>query len=207
LSRKEGIPIMIAIAKTRVTFKDYLGYFDESDRKYELVDGELIPMAVASGKHCDIVDRIYRLIDAEIERQKKSWIVRQGQIAVRCPRGIGLDTARIPDLTIMLKQDWLSLQDREAVIDFDLSAPLLVIEVVSPSTKNTDYRAKRTEYAARDIPEYWIVDYSEGKISVLVASDGWFDVCEFFGSDLILSPTFPEIRLTPQQVFAMEFDH
>ncbi len=196
----------IAISKTRVTFKDYLGYFDESDTKYELVDGELIPMSVASGKHCDIIDRIYRLIDVEIERQKNPWIVRQGQIAVRCPRGIGLDTARIPDLTVMLKEDWISLQDREAVIDFDLNAPLLVIEVVSPSTKTVDYRAKRTEYAARDIPEYWIIDYFESKISVLVATDGWFDVSEFFGSEAIASPTFPEIRLTPQQVFTMNFD-
>jgi Uma2 family endonuclease len=196
----------IATSKTRVTFKDYLGYFDDSDTKYELVDGELLPMSVASGKHCDIIDRIYRLIDEEIERQKNQWIVRQGQIAVRCPRGIGLDTARIPDITVMLKQDWLSLQDREAVIDFDLSAPLLVIEVVSPSTKTIDYRAKRTEYAARDIPEYWIVDYIESKISVLVATDGWFDVCEFFGSEAIASPTFPEICLTPQQVFTIKFD-
>jgi Uma2 family endonuclease len=198
---------MIAISKTRVTFKDYLGYFDESDTKYELVDGELIPMAVASGKHSGIMKFLERVLDLEIERLGLPWIALQGTIAVRCPRGIGLDTARIPDLTVMLKQDWLSLQDREAVIDFDLSAPLLVIEVVSPSTKNTDYRAKRTEYAARDIPEYWIVDYSEGKISVLVASDAWFDVCEFFGSDLIVSPTFPEIRLRPQQVFAMGFGH
>jgi len=196
----------IAISKTRVTFKDYLGYFDESDTKYQLVDGELIPISVASGKHCDIIDRIYRLIDAEIERKEKPWIVRQGQIALPCPRGVGLDTARIPDITVMLKQDWLSLQDREAVIDFDLNAPLLVIEVVSPSTKTIDYRAKRTEYAARDIPEYWIVDYIESKISVLVATDGWFDVCEFFGSEAIASPTFPEIRLTPQQVFTMKFD-
>ena len=206
MSRKEGIPIMIAISKTRVTFKDYLGYFDESDTKYELVDGELIPMAVASGKHSGIMKFLERVFDLEIERLGLPWIALQGTVAVRCPRGIGLDTARIPDLTVMLKQDWLSLQDREAVIDFDLSAPLLIIEVVSPSTKNTDYRAKRTEYAARDIPEYWIVDYSEGKISVLVVSDGWFDVCEFFSSDLIVSPTFPEICLTPQQVFNMEFD-
>lgn len=193
----------IAISKTRVTFKDYLGYFDDSDTKYELVDGKLIPMSLATGKHCDIIDRIYRLIDAEIERKEKPWIVRQGQIAVRCPRGVGLDTARIPDITVMLKQDWLSLQDREAVIDFDLNAPLLVIEVVSPSTKNIDYRAKRTEYGARDIPEYWIVDDCEGKISVLVATDGWFDVCEFFGTEAIASPTFPEIYLTPDRVFTM----
>lgn len=190
----------IAIPKTRVIFNDYLKYFDESDTKYELVDGELIPMSVATGKHGETIDRLYRIIDAEIIRLSLPWVVRQGQIGVRCPRGIGLDTCRIPDLTVMLREDWLSLQEREAVIDFDLNAPLLVIEVVSPSTKSIDYRAKRTEYAARDIPEYWIIDPLEAKISVLVNADGWYDVAEFQAASPLISPTFPELVLTPDSI-------
>jgi len=195
--------MITAIPKTRVTFADYLTYFDRSDTKHELVDGELVPMAVATGKHGEIIDRLYRIIDAEIGRLDRSWIVRQGQIAVRCPRGLGLDTARIPDITVMLREEWLSLQEREAVIGFDLTAPLLVIEVVSPSTKSTDYRAKRTEYAARDILEYWIVDYLESKVSVLVSSDGWYDVSEFDAGNPIISPLFPELLLTPEQIFSI----
>jgi len=191
----------IAIAKTRVTFSDYLTYFDGSDTKYELVNGELVPMSLGTGLHGETIDRAYQKINAEIKRLDQPWIVRQGQIGVRCPRGIGLDTVRIPDLVVMQRDDWQSLQNREAVIDFDLSAPLLVIEVVSPSTKSIDYRAKRTEYAARDIPEYWIVDLLEGKISVLINGDGWYDVTEFYNGDRLISPTFPELQLTPQIIF------
>jgi len=188
-------------SKPRVTFADYLAYFDASDTKYELVDGELVPMSLGTGLHGEIIDRIYQEINIEINRIAQPWIVRQGQIGVRCPRGIGLDTVRIPDVVVMQLDDWQALQEREAMIDFDLSAPLLVIEVISPSTKNIDYRAKRTEYAARDIPEYWIVDPLEAKVSVLINSDGWYDVTEFFNSDLIISPTFPELQLTPQAIF------
>ena len=191
----------IAIAKTRVTFSDYLTYFDGSDTKYELVNGELVPMSLGTGLHGEIIDRAYQKINAEIKRLDQPWIVRQGQIGVRCPRGIGLDTVRIPDLVVMQRDDWQSLQNREAVIDFDLSAPLLVIEVVSPSTKSIDYRAKRTEYAAKDIPEYWIVDLLEGKISVLINGDGWYDVTEFYNGDRLISPTFSEIQLIPQIIF------
>ena len=191
----------IAIAKTRVTFSDYLTYFDGSDTKYELVNGELVPMSLGTGLHGEIIDRAYQKINAEIKRLDQPWIVRQGQIGVRCPRGIGLDTVRIPDLVVMQRDDWQSLQNREAVIDFDLSAPLLVIEVVSPSTKSIDYRAKRTEYAAKDIPEYWIVDLLEGKISVLINCDGWYDVTEFYNGDRLISPAFPELQLTPQAIF------
>jgi Uma2 family endonuclease len=194
----------IAIAKTtknakpRVTFADYLTYFDGSDTKYELVDGELVAMSLGTSLHGEAIDPTYQAINAEINRTTQPWIVRQGQIGVRCPRGIGLDTVRIPDVVVMQRDDWQALQEREAVIDFDLSAPLLVIEVISPPTKNIDYRAKRTEYAARDIPEYWIIDPLESKVSVLINSDGWYDVTEFFDSDLLISPTFPELQLTPQ---------
>ena len=190
-------------AKIRVTFADYLGYFDGSETRYELIDGELFAMAMGTGRHGEIIDKVYRKISTEIDRTAQPWIVRQGQIGVRCPRGIGLDTARIPDVVVMLRDEWQSLQDREAVIGFDLSAPLLVVEVVSPSTKTTDYRAKRTEYAARDIPEYWIVDPIEAKVSVLVLSDGWYDVTEFSNCDRLVSPMFPELQLMPQEIFAV----
>lgn len=185
-------------AKPRVTFADYLTYFDGSDTKYELVDGELVAMSLGTGLHGETIDRTYQAINAEINRTAQPWIVRQGQIGVRCPRGIGLDTVRIPDVVVMQQDNWQALQEREAVIDFDLSAPLLVIEVISPSTKNIDYRAKRTEYAARDIPEYWIIDPLESKVTVLINSDGWYDITEFFDSDRLISPTFPELQLTPQ---------
>ncbi len=194
--------MIIPPPKTRVAFADYLTYCDGSDTRYELVDGELIPMAVGTGRHGETINRIYRVFDTEIDRIANPWIVRQGQIAVRCPRGIGLDTARIPDVVVMLRDEWLSLQEKEAVIGFDLSPPLLVVEVVSASTKSTDYRAKRTEYAARDIPEYWIVDPLEAKISVCVISDGWYDLLEFQDDTPIISPTFPELQITPQQIFS-----
>jgi len=199
----------VAIAKTtpntksRVTFADYLTYFDGSDTKYELVDGELVAMSLATGKHGGITKFLERDLDSEIEHTGLPWIALQGIVGVRCPRGIGLDTVRIPDVVVMQRDDWQALQEREAVIDFDLSAPLLVIEVISPSTKNVDYRAKRTEYAARDIPEYWIVDPIEAKVSVLINSDGWYDVTEFYGDELIISPTFPELKLTPQTIFSI----
>ncbi len=188
---------------SRLTFADYLTYFDGSDTRYELVNGKLIPIAIGTGEHGETLNRIYKAFDSEIDKQSYPWTVMQGKVGVRCPRGIGLDTVRVPDVMVLHQDDWQSLRERKAVIDFDLSAPLLVIEVTSLSTKNVDYRAKRTEYAARDIPEYWIVDSTEAKVSVLINSDGWYDVTEFCNNDLIISPTFQELKLTPQSFFSI----
>lgn len=38
---------------------------------------------------------------------------------------------------------------------------VLVVEVMSPSSRLTDYRAKRDEYAWAGIPFYWIIDLDE----------------------------------------------
>jgi Uma2 family endonuclease len=35
----------------RLTFEEYLAYDDGTDKRYELVDGELIPMSLGSGQH------------------------------------------------------------------------------------------------------------------------------------------------------------
>ncbi len=47
----------------------------------------------------------------------------------------------------------------------------LVIEVVSPDDRRRDLVVKRREYARAGIPEYWIVDPTEGTISVLSLPD------------------------------------
>lgn len=55
------------------------------------------------------------------------------------------------------------------------TSPLLVVEVVSPDSVKRDYRHKRSEYAALEIPEYWIVDPLESKVSVLLWNDGLYE--------------------------------
>lgn len=75
-----------------------------------------------------------------------------------------------------------------------------MVEVVSESTKRTDYRAKRSEYSVLEIPEYWIVDPLEAKVTRLTLVEGWYDPTEYKRSDRIHSDRFPNLGLTAQQV-------
>lgn len=45
--------------------------------------------------------------------------------------------------------------------------PEIVIEVVSPSSEERDYREKREEYLALNIKEYWVVDLRREEMLVL----------------------------------------
>ncbi|MFM2303421.1 MAG: hypothetical protein RLZZ135_830, partial [Cyanobacteriota bacterium] len=125
----------------RFTFSEYLKYTDGTDRRYELVNGELIPMSLGTGQHGAIIKFIERILETEIVTFNHDWIVLPGLIGVRSPRGGRWDTCRIPDIAVIPSHQWQTLQTREAVIEFNEDPPLLVVEVVSESTKTVDYRA------------------------------------------------------------------
>jgi Uma2 family endonuclease len=191
----------MSISIDRLTFAEYLKYTDGSDRRYELVNGELILMSLGTGQHGAIIKSIEHNLETEIANQNRDWVVLPGLVGIRSPRGGKWDTCRIPDLVVIPSEQWRTLATREAVIEFTESPPILVVEVVSESTKTTDYRAKRSEYSILDIPEYWIVDPLLAKITVFTLDEGWYEPAEFQGSDLIQSLTFPALQLSFDNIY------
>ncbi|MDB9527477.1 Uma2 family endonuclease [Oscillatoria sp. CS-180] len=184
----------------RLTLNDYLTYDDGTDTTYELVNGELVPITLGMGLHGEIADFINTCFRNEIKRLGRDWVSKQMVIGIQSPRGDRWDTVRIPDVVVLPLNQWKELQNREAVIQLNEPPPLLVVEVVSESTKGVDYRAKRAEYSVLDIPEYWIVDPLSAKVTVLILTEGWYDATEFSRSDSVQSPTFPELRLTVETI-------
>lgn len=191
---------MTVITK-RLTFEKYLAYDDGTDTRYELVNGELVAMSIGSGQHGAIM-KFLRTFDAEIARLGWEWIALQAAIGVRSPHAGRWDTSRIPDLTIIPLAQWRGLRDREAVIELNEPSPLLVVEVVSESTKTADYRAKRVEYNVLDILEYWVIDPLERKVTVFRLVEELYEAAEFVESDQIQSLIFPELVLTVDQVLS-----
>ncbi|MGJ3246069.1 MAG: Uma2 family endonuclease [Elainellaceae cyanobacterium] len=190
----------MSIATQRLTLEEYLAYDDGSDRRYELVNGELLPMSLGTGRHGAIIKRLERIFDDEIERLQQPWIALAGTVGLQSPRGEAWDTVRIPDVTVLTLEQWEALQEREAVIRLNESPPLLVVEVVSESTKSTDYRAKRAEYSVLDIPEYWIADPLKEIVTVCTLLEGWYEAAESLSDGMIESPIFSGLNITANQV-------
>jgi Uma2 family endonuclease len=100
---------------------------------------------------------------------------------------------------------------KESTVTQGLSVPL-VVEVVSTNWRD-DYHKKYADYEEMGIPEYWIVDYAAlgsreyiGKPkqpTILICSldEGEYQVRKFRESVRILSPTFPDLNLTVQEIF------
>lgn len=90
-----------------------------------------------------------------------------------------------------------TIQGKSAVLELP---PLLTVEVVSTESVKRDYDKKLLEYAAFSIPEYWIVDPIEAKVTICLLTQERYNQTVFTGNQQIYSPTFTELKLTVQQV-------
>jgi Uma2 family endonuclease len=193
----------MTVATEKLTFAEYLNYDDGTDTLYELVEGELVPMSLGTGKHGGISKLLERSFDDESFRTGKNWTAQRFAVGIRSPRGGRWDTSRIPDVVVLPMEQWENLANKEAVIELNEPPPILVVEVVSESTQTTDYRSKRSEYAVLEIPEYWIVDPSQALVTVCILVEGFYDAIAFRGEERIISPTFPDLNLSAVQVLMM----
>jgi Uma2 family endonuclease len=195
----------MTIASKPMTLEEYLHYDDGTDTRYELVNGELIAMPTESELNNRIASFLFAYF---LQSGIPYYRLRMGaQIAVSGARA----TAREPDLLVLSEETVTALEGAtHCLITQDMPPPSLVVEVVSPKQESRDYRYKRTEYAARQIPEYWIVDPIAQKVTVLEWVDGLYEERVYQGSDAfgsavserIVSSLFPVLSLTAETLLS-----
>jgi Uma2 family endonuclease len=181
----------------RFTLAEYLAYDDGTDKRYELVNGELVEMPPEWDFNSQIASYLFaeflKVVSSRLIRCKRTEIVVGGVRA----------TARVPDLMVLTEELLLALrQSSRGTIAPDMPPPALVVEVVSPGKENEDrdYRYKRSEYAARGIAEYWIVDPERVQVVVLTWVDGLYEEAIYQDDERLVSQTFPTLELTAKQV-------
>ncbi|QFS47096.1 Uma2 family endonuclease [Nostoc sphaeroides] len=190
-----------------IAFEEFLNWKPDGDR-YELHDGVIVEMQPV-GDHEEINGFLAGEITLEFKRLKLPYIIPK-QALVKVP---DKESGYSPDV-IVINQNNLSAEPmwkKSSTVTQAASVPL-VIEVVSTNWKD-DYAHKLVDYETFGVPEYWIVDYlalggrryignpKQPTISVYCLVDGEYQVNLFRGSDRIISPTFPELNLTAEQIF------
>lgn len=120
----------------------------DDGKRYELIDGELVVTPAPRYAHQRAVLRLLLLFE--------SWFREVPSLEVlMSPADISLGEDEIlqPDVFVY------ATSDRHPVRDWrDISALLLVVEVLSPTTARYDRQLKRRRYQRAGVPEYWVVD-------------------------------------------------
>ncbi|NJN90022.1 MAG: Uma2 family endonuclease [Leptolyngbyaceae cyanobacterium SL_5_14] len=187
-------------SKTKLlTFEEYLAYSNDADTRYELVDGELVEMPPESEENLEIARKSLLELIRHVSVERVAWgteIEVTGRRA-RC---------RLPDLLVHTEASKAALAgSSRATLTRDMPPPALVIEIVSPGKANRDrdYRYKHTEYAAREIVEYWIVDPEEQRVTVCQWVDGQYEDTVYAGADQIQSSVIPSFAFTSAEIFCL----
>lgn len=183
--------------KARLTFEEYLSYDDGTDKHYEFVGGEVIEMPPES----PINSRISFFLAMEFAKllSQERICHKDTEIAVS---GTQVQT-RLPDLMVLSEELAAMLEGtNRGTITLEMPPPELIVEVVSPGKNNEerDYRYKRSEYAARGVAEYWVINPEESKITVFTLVAGFYEGEEYIGAMPIKS-RFEALQLTVEQVF------
>ncbi|NEO39579.1 MAG: Uma2 family endonuclease [Moorea sp. SIOASIH] len=187
---------MLEVTHKFKSFDEYLLYNNNSEKFYELFNGELIEMPPESGFNVEIATFLLIRFALLLGHRR---VRGQGlELEVR-----GEPKNRYPDLTIIREEHIQKLSKRNT-IRLSMSPPLLVVEVVSPGElqRERDYIAKRIQYQDCGIPEYWIVDPESQSILVLeLKGNTYTEVGSFSGDDLVLSSGFKDINLKVDEFF------
>lgn len=116
----------------------------------EWIDGVAVVTPAAKRPHQRIGRRLANLIEAacpELEVDMETGVQ------------VGPQRFRVPDVSALATWDGEQL--------FTQETPVLVAEVLSPSTRREDLLRKTDEYRRAGIDQYWIVDPDEPSLTVL----------------------------------------
>lgn len=195
-------------SKEKLTLEQFLQQYPD-DGRYELIDGEIVKI-LATRQHDDIADFLTKKFDRDADRLNLNYKV-SGRIMIATLTKNGKEQGRFPDVSVVNLDIWRANRLAYSALREPLQ---LAVEVVSTNWED-DYIDKLDEYQRLGVFEYWIVDYlaigsrdylGNPKIPTVFVyqlTEGIYQVTAFRGSEKIISPTFPELDLTVDQILGV----
>lgn len=158
----------------------------DDGHRYELIDGILIVSPAPRMRH----QRAALLLGIELEQACPA-----GLRVIPAPFDVvlAIDTVMQPDLLVGRISDLT-----EAALP---AAPVLAVEVLSPSTRRFDLVLKRSRFESAGVEHYWVVDPDEPSITAWILVDGAYgDPLRVAGDEeLVTDRPFP-LRIAPSEL-------
>jgi Uma2 family endonuclease len=181
---------MMTLPRGRAMTRADLEALPDDGWRHELVDGALVMTPTPRWRHQSANVRLLVALDAACPDDLR--VVMAPFYVVLAP-----DTVVQPDLLVA---------PRAAITETELQgAPLLAVEVLSPSTPHIDLGLKRRRYAAAGCPAYWVVDPGtagvEPSMTAFVLEDGEYVEAAACRGDEPLTVASPyPVRVVPSEL-------
>ncbi|NJK84151.1 MAG: Uma2 family endonuclease [Saprospiraceae bacterium] len=122
----------------KVSFQEFVRFEEQAETKHEYVNGKTRAMAGASTAHNDIVMNVCAFLDQHFLALDDKYKVTGSDTMVYVEE---YDRGRYPDITVV-EGDYVHYENHKGVI----VNPLMIGEVLSPSTEEMDEVPKFDEY-------------------------------------------------------------
>ncbi len=168
-----------------------LAQLPDDGKRYEVLEGDLAVSPSPKPKHQRIVHQLHIWFT---ERERAGY----GKVFA-APLDVVLDDSNVtePDL-LFIRSEHLHIV-KDANIQ---GSPDLVVEVLSPSTRERDLGVKAHLYARFGVPEYWVVDPEVETLAIYhLTSEGYEISGPFRRGETIHSDLFPGATLSVADVF------
>lgn len=178
--------------KRPFTYEDYTKLPDE--KRYELIEGELFMVPSPDFYHQSTLRNLGFLLWKFVKENSLGLVFYAPFDVVLT----GYDVLQ-PDII------FVSNERRKIVVTEEniKGAPDLVMEILSPGTRERDILVKKGLYARHGIREYWIVDPTAKSIEVMTVGKETFETYGiFFLEDNLESPLLPGFGPPLQEIFS-----
>lgn len=155
-----------------VSVEDYLDHESAQNIRHEYIDGQVYAMAGASMNHNRITSNLVRLLGNHLLGRPCEVFSSDMLLQTSATR------YRYPDVMVSCQS--------QAENELLLSSPLLLVEVMSHSTRKTDKEIKRLEYLQlTSLMEYVLIEQDFVEIEVLRRSQNWQPSYYYLGDEVV----------------------
>lgn len=146
-----------------VTYEEFIELVENSEQRFELIDGVVYNLASPSYKH--------QMAVHELHGAFYNWFKGTSCTPLTSPFDITFN--KDPDNICVVQPDIVVICDRDNRDSKDryTGIPTLVVEVLSPSSRSKDAVTKLNLYKRCTVKEYWLVDPLNHQIIVYQLED------------------------------------
>ena len=159
--------------------------------RLELVDGEVAVSPSPIPRHSITEKHLSRLLLNHIVDNDL------GELLGDVDTIFGPYDVRRPDIIYFSKASLKRIGERAL-----RAPPDLCVEILSPSSVNTDRKDKFAQYEAAKVPNYWIVDPEGCTVEAYLLKKGkYVPAGKGKGNDLVSFPPFPDLKIALKRIW------
>jgi Uma2 family endonuclease len=174
----------------RMTLDEFLCWEDGTDTRYELIDGFAMAMAPPAEAHRILAIRLGSRIDSALASRRPC----NAQIEAGVVRPDRAASYYVPDIAVTCQPNE---PGRQVMVD-----PLLVVEILSPSTERSDRRVKLPAYQNMEsVHEILLIDSDNHHAEVYRRENHHWGIDLVRGAEAILFLSSVDLRISMSELY------